>query len=112
MNLQIDEPTLRQLFGDADLLPVDGNWPAAVRVLDDGRDFDRGERWGVYNIQRLYLEFLESLELREETVPGDPRARRARLLPTGQVQPGDLRLRGDLLQHRSCARSTSPSPTG
>ena len=31
-----------------------------------------GERWGVYNIQRLYLEFLEALELREETVPGDP----------------------------------------
>ena len=26
----------------------------------------------MYNIQRLYLEFLEALELREETVPGDP----------------------------------------
>lgn len=72
MNAEIDEPTLRQLFVDASLLPVDGNWPAAMRVLDDGRDFDRGERWGVYNIQRLYLEFLESLEVREETVPGDP----------------------------------------
>ena len=42
------------------------------RVLDEGRDFDRGERWGVYNIQRLYLDFLEALGLREETVPGDP----------------------------------------
>jgi DNA helicase-2/ATP-dependent DNA helicase PcrA len=72
MNAQIDEPTLRQLFRDADLLPVHGNWGRAVGVLDDGRDFDRGERWGVYNIQRLYLEFLESLELREETLPGDP----------------------------------------
>ena len=43
-----------------------------MRVLDEGRDFDRGERWGVYNIQRLYLEFLEALKLREDTVPGDP----------------------------------------
>ena len=54
------------------MLPENSNWSAAVAVLDKGRDFDRGERWGVYNIQRLYLEFLESLELREETVPGDP----------------------------------------
>ena len=54
------------------LLPADGDWAAALAVLDEGRDFDRGERWGVYNIQRLYLEFLEALGLREETVPGDP----------------------------------------
>jgi DNA helicase-2/ATP-dependent DNA helicase PcrA len=72
MNSQIDEPTLRQLWDDARLVPTGGKWAGAVAVLDDGRDFDRGERWGVYNIQRLYLEFLESLELREETVPGDP----------------------------------------
>ena len=75
-------------------------------MLDEGRDFDRGERWGVYNIQRLYLEFLEALDVREETVPGDPVRARARLLPTREVQPGDLGLRGDLLQHRARARST------
>lgn len=72
MNSDLDEPSLRRLFGDARLLPENGNWSAAVTVLDDGRNFERGERWGVYNIQRLYLEFLEALELREETVPGDP----------------------------------------
>jgi DNA helicase-2/ATP-dependent DNA helicase PcrA len=72
MDSRIDEPSLRRLFVDANLLPVERNWAAAIRVLDEGRDFDRGERWGVYNIQRLYLEFLESLNLREETVPGDP----------------------------------------
>lgn len=71
MNAHIDEPTLRQLFQDARLLPIGGTWAAAMATLDEGRDFDRGERWGVYNIQRLYLEFLESLGLREETVPGD-----------------------------------------
>lgn len=68
---QIEASTLLQLFEDARLLPETGSWVAAVRVLDEGRDFDRGERWGVYNIQRLYLEFLEALGLREETVPGD-----------------------------------------
>ena len=50
----------------------DGDWAAALKVLDEGRDFDRGERWGVYNIQRLYLDFLEALGMREDTLPGDP----------------------------------------
>lgn len=68
----VDEPALRALFDDASLVPVGGDWAAAMRVLDDGRDFGRSERWGVYNIQRLYLEFLEALALREDTVPGPP----------------------------------------
>ncbi|MFI5623458.1 ATP-dependent helicase [Nocardioides sp. NPDC051685] len=72
MNSEIAEADLRQLFEDGQLIPKDGNWAAAVAVLDDGRDFDRGQRWGIYNIQRLYLEFLEALGIREETVPGDP----------------------------------------
>ncbi len=63
---------LRSLWGDARLLPTDAAWTEALAVLDEGRDFDRGERWGVYNIQRLYLEFMEVLGIREETVPGDP----------------------------------------
>ena len=50
--------------------PANGDWAAALAVLDEGRDFDRGERWGVYNIQRLYLEFLAALGVREETVSG------------------------------------------
>lgn len=69
---EIDETALRVLFDDAALAPIGGNWAAAMRVLEEGRDFDRGERWGVYNIQRLYLEFLDALSLREDTVPGDP----------------------------------------
>lgn len=63
---------LRQRWEDARLLPDGASWNEAMAVLDEGRDFDRGERWGVYNIQRLYLEFLAALRLREETVPGDP----------------------------------------
>ena len=63
---------LRQRWVEARLLPDGAEWPAGMKVLDEGRDFDRGERWGVYNIQRLYLEFLEAVGLREETVPGTP----------------------------------------
>lgn len=67
----VDSTTLRTLFDDANLVPTGSDWSVAMTVLDEGRDFDRGERWGVYNIQRLYLEFLEALSLREDTVPGD-----------------------------------------
>lgn len=63
---------LRSLWAGASLLPADAAWAGALAVLDEGRDFRRGERWGVYNIQRLYLEFLEALGLREETLPGGP----------------------------------------
>ena len=67
---EISEADLRALWTDANLLPKPGRWRAAVGVLEKGRDFGRGERWGVYNIQRVYLDFLEALELREESVPG------------------------------------------
>jgi DNA helicase-2/ATP-dependent DNA helicase PcrA len=68
----IAEADLRSLWDGASLLPADAAWAEALAVLDDGRDWDRGERWGVYNIQRLYLEFLEAAGLREQTVPGEP----------------------------------------
>jgi len=54
----------------ADLLSEPVRWHRAIAVLEKGRDFDRGARWGVYNIQRVYLDFLEALEIREETVAG------------------------------------------
>ena len=68
----ISAADLRSLWDGARLVPAAASGLTALAVLDEGRDFDRGERWGVYNIQRLYLEFLEALELREETVPGEP----------------------------------------
>ena len=69
---EIDAGMLRTLWEAADLLPEPARWPAAVGVLDQGRKFDQGARWGTYNIQRLYLDFLAALELREETVSGKP----------------------------------------
>jgi DNA helicase-2/ATP-dependent DNA helicase PcrA len=68
---QIDAQALEDAWRAADLVPPTANFATGVAVLDAGRDFDRGARWGVYNIQRLYLDFLEALELREETLPGD-----------------------------------------
>lgn len=69
---ELSEPALRDLWSAANLLPQTDQWERAVAVLEKGRDFGRGERWGVYNIQRVYLDFLESLRLREESVPGPP----------------------------------------
>lgn len=67
---ELCEADLRKLWTDANLLPKPDRWSNAVAILEKGRDFGRGERWGVYNIQRVYLDFLEALQLREESVPG------------------------------------------
>ena len=67
---EISDDDLRGLWDHADLLPQPNRWGDALRVIEEGRDFDRGKRWGIYNIQRLYLDVLAALELREETIPG------------------------------------------
>ena len=67
---RIDADGLRQLWSDAALSSGDEEWRQGLRVLDVGRDFTRGEQWGVYNIQRLYLDFLEAIGMREDTVRG------------------------------------------
>jgi DNA helicase-2/ATP-dependent DNA helicase PcrA len=70
MMSEITEPDLRQLWDSANLIPDPSKWSTAVRVLDVGADFAASDRWGVYNIQRLYLRMLEALDLREDTIPG------------------------------------------
>lgn len=67
---EIDEGLLKDLWVQADLLPKPSAWASAVALLDAGKDFKSGQRWGVYNIQRVYLDFLAALEIREETIPG------------------------------------------
>jgi DNA helicase-2/ATP-dependent DNA helicase PcrA len=42
---------------------------AALPILEEAQDWQQSERWGTYNIQRTYLQFLEALGIREETVP-------------------------------------------
>lgn len=66
---------LRSLWDVADLVPDASRWPDLLKILDDGADFGKSDRWGTYNIQRLYLSALNALELREDTIPGDARRR-------------------------------------
>jgi DNA helicase-2/ATP-dependent DNA helicase PcrA len=68
---EIDGVTLWALWDAAQLIPAGADWEEALRLLESGRNFDAGRRHAVYNIQRLYLDFLEALEMREETLPGD-----------------------------------------
>ena len=95
------------MWDDAQLIPCGADWAKALDVLETGRDFDAGQRHSVYNIQRLYLDFLTRSTCGRITLPGDATRRRTRLLPARQVQPSDLRLRADLLHHRAEVRSTT-----
>jgi DNA helicase-2/ATP-dependent DNA helicase PcrA len=67
----IDADTLKLMWDDAHLVPTGADWAKALDVLENGRDFDAGKRHSVYNIQRLYLDFLAALEMREDNLPGD-----------------------------------------
>ena len=50
---EIDAEDLQELWETAELLPDPAHdWPTALRVLEQGRDFGAAARWGVYNIQR------------------------------------------------------------
>lgn len=68
----IDADTLHRLWDDGQLVPACADWSKALAVLENGRDFDAGKRHSVYNIQRLFLDFLEALDMREDNLPGDP----------------------------------------
>jgi DNA helicase-2/ATP-dependent DNA helicase PcrA len=68
---EIDAAQLKALWDTACLIPTDADWAKALKVLEAGRDFDAGKRHSVYNIQRLYLDVLEALDMREGALPGD-----------------------------------------
>lgn len=70
---EITASDLRKLWDTADLIPDPARWSGLISVLDEGADFDKSDRWGTYNIQRLYLRALGALSIREDTVPGDVR---------------------------------------
>lgn len=68
---EIDASALRALWDGAALVPSGADWATALKVLENGRDFSAHRRHSVYNIQRLYLDLLEALNMREDTLPGD-----------------------------------------
>jgi DNA helicase-2/ATP-dependent DNA helicase PcrA len=57
-----------------------GDLARGLPVLEEARNWQPGERWGTYNIQRTYLRFLEALAIREETVPSADNAARGELV--------------------------------
>lgn len=69
---EVGTQTVQQAWHDAELVTAGANWTAAFGVLEGARAIKDGSRWGVYNIQRLYLDLLEALEVREDTIPGTP----------------------------------------
>ncbi len=65
---------------DADLGLTPMDLRRGLEVLDGARDWRPGERWGTYNIQRTYLDFLEKVGLREECIPSPPNSNRGELV--------------------------------
>jgi DNA helicase-2/ATP-dependent DNA helicase PcrA len=43
---------------------------SAIALMEAQREWKDTKRWGVYSLQRTFLQFLEELQLREEQVPG------------------------------------------
>ena len=66
----IGAPQLRDAWRAANVGIDDATLDAAVAQLTAGRKFTPGARFGVYNLQRTYLAFLETIQLREEAIPG------------------------------------------
>jgi DNA helicase-2/ATP-dependent DNA helicase PcrA len=68
----VDEVTAKDVISAwlaADLGLSQEDLARGMAVLDEARDWNSGAKWGTYNIQRAYLDFLEELRIREETVP-------------------------------------------
>jgi DNA helicase-2/ATP-dependent DNA helicase PcrA len=71
MIAEVTAENLKAQWSDAHLIPSVGDWKRALAVLEKGRDFENTKAHSVFNLQRVYLDFLEALGLREDTVPGD-----------------------------------------
>ncbi|WP_396230636.1 ATP-dependent helicase, partial [Frankia sp. ACN1ag] len=77
---ETDAAAVQAAWRAADLGLGDAALAAGLRILDEAKDWQPGSRWGSYNIQRTYLNFLEALGLREETVPSTDGAVRGELV--------------------------------
>ena len=67
---QIDAQTVIDAWLAADLGLDAATVRAAIRVLDKAMMWDASRPWDATTLQGTFLEFLESVELREESVPG------------------------------------------
>lgn len=69
---EVGAQTVQEAWEDAELVPRGRDWAPTFAILEAARAVKAGSRWGVYNIQRLFLDLLETLEVREDTIPGTP----------------------------------------
>ncbi|WP_407343378.1 ATP-dependent helicase [Pengzhenrongella phosphoraccumulans] len=67
----IDRPMLEACWKAARLVANGTSLDPLVKLLKESGDFSHGARWGTYNIQRVYLEALERMGIREDTIPGE-----------------------------------------
>jgi DNA helicase II / ATP-dependent DNA helicase PcrA len=77
---EVEAGELVDAWLSADLGLTRGDLARGLPVLEEARNWQPGERWGTYNIQRTYLRFLEALAIREETVPSAGNAARGELV--------------------------------
>lgn len=67
---EIDDRELRALWVDADLGLTDAEIDRGLDLVAVREHPDDRARFALYNLQRVYLDFLEAIELREDKVPG------------------------------------------
>ena len=68
-NAQVDAKAVVDAWLSADLGLLEDNLTAAIRVLDKARMWDETRPWDATTLQGAFLEFLETVGLREEVVP-------------------------------------------
>ena len=68
---EIEATDLGQLWHQADLGLTDEDLNPGIDLLKATRTFEPGKRFSAYNLQRTYLDFLETIGLREERIPED-----------------------------------------
>jgi DNA helicase-2/ATP-dependent DNA helicase PcrA len=68
----VDDATaedVRSAWLQANLGLSDADLTAGIAVLDIAKSWRQDKRWSAYNIQRVFLDFLEVIHLREERIP-------------------------------------------
>lgn len=66
---EIDDSALRTLWQTANLGLSDADLDRGLDLLAQREKPDPGQRFALYNLQRVYLDFLDAISLREEKVP-------------------------------------------
>ncbi len=69
INDQATVADVRQAWASANLGLDSADLTRGIAVLDRAKNWESGERWSSFNIQRAFLDFLEAVGLREERVP-------------------------------------------